>query len=307
MRVLLLTNPQAGLKGAPCPLERFLPTMQAWGWSVETQPTSAGPRLKAMAYQAAQDGFDAVIAAGGDGTLHHLANGLAGTRTALGILPCGTANDLARTLDLPLDPDAALEALRDARPQPIDLGAINGHYFLNVAALGVSADASTSVTPEQKRRLGQWAYYWNAFRQLVAPRRLPLRLTTPDASQRLEVFQLSIANGRTFGGGWRISEEATVTDRLLDVVAVEPMGLVELLGRLMRGHGGMAERIGTRSYRLPGCRIEVGGPVAVNLDGEAYTLLPPLEFQVVPDALQVLMPIKKPAPETGAGQGNSDA
>ena len=302
MHVLLLTNPQAGLKGPNCPLERFLPAMQDWGWVVRTQPTAAGPRLTAMAYEAAQDGFDAVIAAGGDGTLHHLANGLVGTRTALGILPCGTANDLARTLGLSLDPDEALAALRDARPQPIDLGSINGHYFLNVAALGVSAEASTDVTSEQKRRLGQWAYYWNAFRRLVFPQRLALRLYTPNETRPLEVYQLSVANGRSFGGGWRISEDATVHDRLLDVVAVEPMGPMALLERLLLRRGGMAERIGTRSYRLPECRIEVSGPVHVNLDGESFTLLPPLEFEVAPDALQVLLPTPRPAPESGTGQ-----
>ena len=296
MHVLLLTNPQAGLKGPSCPEERFLPTMEAWGWTVRTRPTDAGPVLTAMAYQAAQDGFDAVIAAGGDGTLHHIANGLAGTRTALGILPCGTANDLARTLGLPLDPDEALHALRDARPHPIDLGSLNGHYFLNVAALGVSADVSTSTTSDQKRRLGQWAYRWNALCRLFHPNRLPLRLSTPEHAERLEVYQLSIANGRTFGGGWRISEEAEVTDRLLDVVAIEPMSPLALLGRLLWRRGGMAETIATRSYRLPSCRIDLQGPVHLNLDGEPFTLFPPLEFKVIPEALHVLMPHAKRLP-----------
>lgn len=297
MRVLLLTNPQAGLSGAPCPAERFLPTLDAWGWDVRTALDRPAPTLSATAYHAAEAGFDAVLVAGGDGTLHHVANGLAGTRTALGILPCGTANDLARSLGLPLDPDAALAALRDARPHPIDLGSLNGHYFLNVAALGVSADASTEVTHAQKRRLGQWAYLWNAFRRLTKRRILRLRLSTPQRSERLEVYQLSIGNGKTFGGGWRISEAATLNDRLLDVVAVEPMGPLDLLERLLRRRGGMAERIATRAYRLPHCRIEVPGPVFVNVDGEPYTLMPPLEFHVVPEALNVLLPSEKPAPE----------
>jgi YegS/Rv2252/BmrU family lipid kinase len=302
MRVLLLTNPHAGLKGPACPLERFLPTMQAWGWTVHASPTPAdSPALTAKAYQAAQEGFDAVIAAGGDGTLHHIANGLAGTQTALGILPCGTANDLARSLGLPLDPDEALMALRDARSQPIDLGSLNGHYFLNVASLGVGADVSKAVTVGQKRHFGQWAYYWNVLSRLFHSRRLALRLITPQGTERLNVYQVSVANGKSFGGGWRISEEAELDDRLLDIVAVEPMGPMALLDRLLRRRGGMAERIGTRAYRLPACRIEVKGPVPLNLDGEAFTLFPPLEFQVVPDALLVLMPKHKPAPEQGAG------
>lgn len=302
MRVLLLTNPHAGLKGPACPPERFLPTMEAWGWDVLASPTPAdSPALSAKAYQAAQEGFDAVIAAGGDGTLHHIANGLAGTQTALGILPCGTANDLARSLGLPLDPDEALKALRDARSRPIDLGSLNGHYFLNVASLGVSADVSTAVTADQKRHFGQWAYYWNVLSRLFHSHRLALRLITPQGTERLSVYQVSVANGKSFGGGWRISEEAELDDRLLDIVAVEPMGPMAFLDRLLLRRGGMAERIGTRSYRLPSCRIEVKGPVPLNLDGEPFTLFPPLEFQVVPDALHVLMPKKTPAPELGAG------
>lgn len=296
MRVLLLTNPQAGLATSPCPAERFRPTLEAWGWEVKTALDPPAPSLAATAYRAAEAGFDAVLVAGGDGTLHHVANGLAGTRTALGILPCGTANDLARSLGLPLDPEAALAALRDARPHAIDLGSLNGHYFLNVAALGVSADASLEVSRDQKRRFGQWAYAWNALRRLCKRRLLRLRLSTPQQSERLDVYQLSVGNGRTFGGGWRISESATLNDRLLDVVAVEPMGPLDLLGRLIRRRGGMAERIGTRAYRLPRCRIEVPGPVFVNVDGEPYTLMPPLEFHVVPEALNVLLPSEKPAP-----------
>lgn len=301
MHVLLLTNPQAGLKGAACSAERFLPVMQAWGWSVQTRPTLPGAALTALCYQAAQEGLDAVIVAGGDGSLHHAANGLAGTRTALGILPCGTANDLARTLALPLDPAQALLALRDAAPQPIDLGALNGHYFLNVASLGVSAEASKLVTAGQKRRLGLWAYYWSALRRLLSRRRLEVLLATPQACERLEVYQLSIGNGRNFGGGWRIAADAAVNDRMLDVVAVEAMSPLAFLERMLLRRGGMAERLGTRVYRLPACRIDLHGPVPVNLDGEPYTLLPPLEFQVIPEALRVLLPKEKPAPHEEAG------
>lgn len=303
MRVMLLTNPHAGLKGPACPQDRFLPSMEAWGWTVHASPTPASAAaLTALAYQAAQDGLDAVIVAGGDGTLHHVANGLAGTRTALGILPCGTANDLARTLGLPLDPDQALLALRDAQSQSIDLGSLNGHYFLNVASLGLGADVSTAVTADQKRAFGTWAYYWNVGSRLFRSRPNSLRLITPQGTERLVAYQVSVANGRSFGGGWRISEDAEVTDRLLDVVVVEPMGPMALIDRLLLRRGGMAERIGTRSYRLPKCRIELQGPVHLNLDGEAFTLFPPLEFQVVPEALHVLMPPKKPAPEPGAGE-----
>lgn len=297
MRVMVLANPQAGHRGAGCSLERFLPTLEAWGWSVRAQPTRPGPELTAMAYEAAQMGLDAVLVAGGDGTLHHVANGLVGSRTALGILPCGTANDLARSLGLPLDPDSAMRVLRHATPRPIDLGSLNGHFFLNVASLGVAAEVSTTVTRAQKRRFGQWAYRWTVLKRLLSSRRMGLRLITPQGAERLEVYQLSIANGRTFGGGWRISQDAQLTDCLLDVVALEAMPPFTMLARALVHRGGMAETIATRSYRLPWCRIEVDAPVHLNLDGEAFTLLPPLEFRVVPHALNVLLPLADAACE----------
>ena len=94
MRVLLLTNPHAGLKGSACPLERFLPTMQAWGWTVDTQPTSSGPRLAAMAYQAAQDGFDAREELHGVEGLREVVVGAAPQAPdAVGIVPAGGEHD----------------------------------------------------------------------------------------------------------------------------------------------------------------------------------------------------------------------
>ena len=308
MRVLLLTNPQAGPAGSACPPERFLTPMRAWGWDVQTRPVLPDDDFLGRA----AGEFAAVVVAGGDGTLHRVANALAGSTIPLGILPCGTANDLARTLGLPLDPDAALQALRDAESRPIDLGLLNGHYFLNVAALGLSAEVSAGVSDAQKRRMGHRAYAWNAFLRLRNPRRLLIHLSSAHHDETLEVAQLSVGNGRSFGGGWPLARDARLTDHLLDVVVMEPLGPLALLARLFFRRGALAERIASRTYRLSACRIDLAGPaahaavpregLAVNLDGEPLTLFPPLEFRVVPEALFVLMPKPKPASlgETGS-------
>lgn len=317
MRVMLLVNPRAGPAGTACPPERFADPMRAWGWEVDVQPSPADDETarRLVERARAEPPCDALVVAGGDGTLHRLANALAGSELPLGILPCGTANDLARALGLPLDPDAALCALRDAESLAIDLGRLNGRYFLNVAALGLSADLSAEISEEQKRRMGHRAYAWNALRRLRAPgrpsaRRLALRLSTDQGADSLEVLQLSVGNGPSFGGGWSLTREARLTDRLLDVVVLEPLGLWAVLARLLFRRGALTERVASRRYRLSACRVDLESfpdagaaprpALAVTLDGEALSFTPPLDFEVVPAALRVLLPKAKPA-STEAG------
>ncbi len=99
---------------------------------------------------------DCIVAAGGDGTMNGVADGVIQTGLPLGVLPMGTANDLARTLGIPTDLDAAAAVIAAGRMQRIDVGEVNEHAFFNVASIGLSAELAASLTPERKRRFGRW-------------------------------------------------------------------------------------------------------------------------------------------------------
>ncbi|MEN9937391.1 MAG: hypothetical protein RLZZ387_3970, partial [Chloroflexota bacterium] len=162
-RALIVFNPMAGQA------ESFQQDLQAaaeiWresGWQVDLRPTEGPGDGTRIAREAAEEGYDVVVAAGGDGTINEVVNGLAGTRAALAPLPVGTMNVWARELGLPLQPRATAEALLQARVRSIDLGRAGSRYFLLMAGVGFDAAVVGEVRSPEKRRLGILAYVLRA-------------------------------------------------------------------------------------------------------------------------------------------------
>ncbi len=316
--VLFIYNHRAGLHGGPWQPLDVVRRMQTWNWRV-TPMRCRGADSVTDVRRALMRDIDLVVAAGGDGTLHLVANGMVGTDVPLGIIPRGTGNDFARGLGLPLEPEAALEIVRTGVSHAVDLGRItegrtksrsrrkngagregeNGGgesslYFLNVAAIGLSADVASAVTPEYKQRWGRFAYVLEAGRRLRGGNTLHLGLRVDDGPvEKISAWQLSIANGVSFGGGFRVAREAAVDEGLLDIVVMEP-GLGRIVRDVVGGEGTMVERAGSRHYR--GRRVLLLGNrrLRLNLDGELQTMRSPIEIAVVRGALNVLVPAGQP-------------
>lgn len=284
-RVLLVDNPHAGLKGRDCAPDALARAMEAWGWSVERLACQS-ERTIPLVRRAVAAGCERVVVAGGDGTLNLVANALAGTDVPLGVVPCGSANDFARSLALPLDVARALEVIRAGDAARMDLGRVNDRYFLNVASLGMSADIARAIAPERKRRWGRWAYLVEVASRLGRRRVVPLRVCMEAGCEVLEAYQVTIANGCCFGGGFRVSHAATFDDGLLDVVLVEP-GVRNLARGAAAPGQTLLERIGSRSFRVDRLTVEGPGRLLVNVDGESVWLRSPLRFRVVPRSLTV--------------------
>jgi YegS/Rv2252/BmrU family lipid kinase len=212
----------------------------------------------------------------------------------LGVLPLGTANDFARTLDLPPTLPAAISALATGKVVDIDLGRANGHPFLNVASLGLSVAATRALRPSIKRRLGPVAYPVSA---LVAYRRhrpFQARLEFPDGDgpplDLGDLLQVGIGNGRHYGGGNTIAPDAGIDDSTLDVYAIRTGRLRDHLSvaRLLRDgtliHHEHVQHVVTRSVILT-----TDVPQPVNLDGEIVTTSP-VDFRVQRNAIEVAVP-----------------
>ncbi len=282
---LLVYNPHAGPMGRRCSAAAIARTMESWGWNVERH-ACASERTISFVRRAVQTGCERVVVAGGDGTLHLVVNGMAGSQATLGVIPCGSANDFARSIGLPLDVEAALEIVHGGYSERLDLGWVNGRYFLNVASLGLSAEVADGISRDRKRRWGRWAYAVEVVTRIGQRRVVPVTVCLATTCEQVEAYQVTIANGCCFGGGFRVTSEASFDDGLLDVVLIEP-GVRNLARGAATPGQTLFERLGSRNFRTDRLGVVGKGRVLLNVDGETRWFRSPLNFKVVPRSLSV--------------------
>lgn len=170
-----------------------------------------------LAKNAASEGYDAVVAAGGDGTVNEVVNGLAGSPTALGIVAAGTANLLAGELNLPADIPSACSAIVAGKSRTIDLGIIDGRFFTIMAGVGFDAHVVRLVDRKLKGRWGAFSYLIVTVRELLRYSFQPIEAEADDG-ERLRGYYLFVQNGTTYGSGFAASPESQLNDGLLEVI-----------------------------------------------------------------------------------------
>jgi YegS/Rv2252/BmrU family lipid kinase len=282
----MLVNPHA--RRGPQALE-VVEQLIAGGIDITVERFSAPSEVSPDIVRRAAE-TDLVIVCGGDGTVAAAARGLLETGLPMGVLPLGTANDLARTLGLPLDLSAAADVIVRGRTERIDMGEVNGHAFFNVASLGLSADLARGLTRESKRRWGRFAYAIRALQVLFAAR--PFHADIVNRQERVAVWTLQIAvgNGRHYGGGSVIHEHASIVDGHLDLYSLDPRAVWKLalmFDTFRRGrHGVWAE---VQTSKCVEFDVRTRRPRAINADGDIVTQTP-AHFIVRPAAIEVFVP-----------------
>ncbi|MDQ2695038.1 MAG: lipid kinase [Pseudomonadota bacterium] len=231
-----------------------------------------------------------VIVGGGDGTLNSAAGALLDAGLPLGILPMGTANDLARTLMIPPDLVEACYVAADDCLHAIDLGCVNGRHFFNAAGIGLGVRVTQELSGEVKARWGVLGYLRSVLRTVSRHRPFRARVECDGRALRLRSIQITVGNGRFYGGGNAVAEDAALDDRLLDFYSIRPQplwGLMALAPVLRAGRHDEARRI----RRLRGARIAVRTrrPMPVTVDGELTDIRTPATFTVLPAALRVFV------------------
>ena len=259
------------------------------GVSIELRIATAGKGGAIHAREGVAAGCDAVIAAGGDGTVNAVLNGLAGGSTPLAIFPMGTANDFANGTGIPDDAREALALITGSEPITIDTGSLNGRCFLNVSTGGVGAETTAETSDELKAVLGPLAYAVTGIRKLSNLDPMRLTISARDVKLECEALVFAVGNGRTTGGGNLITPRASLTDGLLDVCVVEAMPVASLLPLLLRMRAGEhAEDPGVHYFKAPEVTIVSRTPVTVNIDGEPLQETR-LEYHVQPSQVRVHM------------------
>ncbi|WP_293364469.1 lipid kinase [Phenylobacterium sp.] len=285
-RGLMLVNPNAR-RGAQA-LE-VIDRLVAGGVDVTVERFDSPAEVSADIVRRAGE-TDLVIVCGGDGTVAAAARGLLQTGLPMGVLPLGTANDLARTLGLPLDLAAAADVIVRGRTERIDMGEVNGHPFFNVASLGLSVDLARGLTRESKRRWGRLAYAFRALQVLFAAR--PFHAEVINRQERIHVrtLQIAVGNGRHYGGGSVVHEHASIADGHLDLYSLDPGAVWKLalmFETFRRGrHGIWAE---VQTSKCVEFDVRTRRPRSVNADGDIVTQTP-AHFVVRPAAIEVFVP-----------------
>lgn len=248
-------------------------------------PAEVSPWIEAHASEATE-----VVVAGGDGSVNAAAPAVVRTGLPLGILPTGTANDLARTLGIPLSADAAVEVIATGCRRRIDLGEVNGHLFFNVASIGLSSELARQLSRETKRRFGRLSYILATISILARSRSFRAMIVTSGRAVRVKTLQIAVGNGRYYGGGLAVEHSAAIDDAHLDLYSLELSGICRLIAlardfRLGR-HGTWRE---VRAARGTSFEVRTRRPRPVNTDGELVTFTP-ARFSIKPSAVTVLVP-----------------
>ncbi len=311
MRSILIYNPYAGSGRGADEIDAVVGLLHRRGWTVQVEETRGAAEAADLARAAAADGVEMALVVGGDGTLGSAVQGLAGTRTALGVLPAGTGNVLARQLGLPvpgpLHPPAlhkAAELILAGAPRPIDLGHLvnaetgqAGRYFICWAGIGIDAAITQEVElfPQLKRRLGFGAFLLSALSCLrhYAGTRAEIIVDGRRARPRRVVLAVA-SNMELYASFLHISPSARLDDGSLDLTCFQGDSWLDTIYHaaiiFLRRH---TRDPRVRLYRMKEAIIETARPLPVHLDAEPMGATP-VRIRVRPRALRLIVPPTAP-------------
>ena len=236
--------------------------------------------------------IDRIVIGGGDGTLNRVLKPLFGLQLPVGILPLGTANDFARSLEIPLNPEPAVEVILDGQTRDIDLGVANDHFFLNAAGIGIGPDLNKSLDPDRKKFFGVFAYLQGFIEMMGRGRQRYANITVNGETTKTRFIQITIANGVHYGGGMTIAADADMNDGLLRLLCLQPQSTLELISKIFTLRWGA--RRGERRDKMlfltsESIEVTTRRTADVSVDGEIVTETP-LECRCLKGAIRFYAP-----------------
>ncbi len=287
-RTLIIINPVSGTRNKAFVeklIDRHL-SEDIFDYGIEF--TQGPSHATDLAQAAADDGFDVVVAIGGDGTVNETAAGLINSNTALGIIPIGSGNGLGRHLHIPTNPARALLSLNESAPMKIDVCTANDVPFFNVAGVGYDAKIAHEFAKMDSR--GFSTYLYNVISQWFNYKPKKYKITTSEGEIKRKALLISIANGSQFGNNAWIAPNARLDDGLMDVCILNkfhtmaaPMVAYQLFSKNIE-HSKYMDVFKTAEFKLK------QKSKMIHLDGEPFKLGKKIHFKVMPKALNILAP-----------------
>jgi diacylglycerol kinase (ATP) len=251
--------------------------------------TQRAGEAEGMARNAVREGFEKIVAAGGDGTINEVVNGLANSTAALGLLPMGTVNVFAMELGLPAnDLEFCWNVIEGNNTRLVDLPSANGKYFVQLAGVGLDAQVVKETSLALKRNIGPLSYLISAAQ--IAARRPPRLFIESENAPISEGSFVLVGNGRRYGGPFPFFKNAVIDDGLLDVVAFKQLGYLEIIKYLQDVFFSSKIQVPEVEYfQTRRLRITSEQDVPVELDGELVGNCP-VQFEMLEKRLRVLAP-----------------
>ncbi|GAB4366814.1 MAG: diacylglycerol kinase family lipid kinase [Calditrichia bacterium] len=239
-----------------------------------------------------------IIAAGGDGTVHEIVNGMMGGKAALAVIPIGSGNDFVKPLAIPKNPREAIEVIRQNQRMKIDVGKMGDRYFPN--GLGIGFDAWVVEESNKIKRLrGIFIYLLSVLKTIFKYRNEKVSFTANGKVDEKDIFMISIGNGVAMGGGFYLTPKAKINDGLFDICIIHALKKREVFWHLPKVfHGGHVKMRQVEMFRTNSLRVVSEKGIAAHADGELLGMnLKDLEIQILPEALEVIYnPKIRPAP-----------
>jgi diacylglycerol kinase (ATP) len=287
----LIANPHAGRGRARKIIAETIGLLNARGVAYDLAVT-AGPgdaeTIAARAFE--QDEWNAVISIGGDGTLNEIVQKAIFTSMPLGVIPAGSGNDFSKVLNTPAKLGDIVDTVLAGRTKVIDAARMNNRYFINSVGIGFDAAVNYNTRSVSWPTNGLAVYFMAFLKTLRRYRPLPMKITVGDETIERGLFLVSVGNGTTCGGGFKLTPHAKIDDGLLDVTMITPLSLPQLFRHLPKVFQGTIDRtqyaIMRRAVTLT---VESAHPLPLHVDGEVYALEGNVcRISIVPKALTMI-------------------
>lgn len=276
-RARLIYNPTSGREAMKRSLPEVLAKLEKAGYETSCHMTTRYGDATHAAKMAVERGYDVIIAAGGDGTIYEVINGMAEAEKppTLGIIPAGTTNDFARALHLPKSIEEAAEVIANGHTMPIDVGKMNDKYFINIAGGGSLTELTYDVPSKLKTMLGQLAYYIRGIEKLPSFKPINVRIEYDGKLFEGEIMLFLVANTNSVGGFERLAPDASLNDGMFTLIILKKANLADLIRVVtlaIRGeHINDKNIIYAKANRI---KVTAEKEMMLNLDGELGGVTP---------------------------------
>lgn len=288
-KISFIINPKSGTQTKDQILHLIDVKLDKEKYAKEVVYTEYAGHAVEIAAQKAKEGAYAVVAVGGDGTINEIARSLVHTKTALGIIPCGSGNGLARHLQISMEAKKAIEIINEGIMDVIDYGKINDVPFF--CTCGVGFDAFVSLKFAKAGRRGPLTYLEKTLMESLKYQPETYELETEDATLKYKAFLIACGNASQYGNNAYIAPQATLTDGLLDVTILEPFTVLDvpsLSFQLFNKTIDQNSRI--KTFRCKTLRIHRTKPGVVHFDGDPMMMGENINVEVIKEGLQVIIP-----------------
>lgn len=288
-KLIFIVNPISGTQSKDLILNLLDEKIDKEKYTWDVVYTKRAGHAIEIAAQAAEMKTDVVVAIGGDGTINEIGRSLVHTETALGIIPCGSGNGLARHLHIPMEPKKALEIINDGICDIIDYGKINGTDFFCTCGVGFDAFVSLKFANAGKR--GLLTYLEKTLQESLTYQPETYELETEDGTYKYKAFLIACGNASQYGNNAYIAPQATLTDGLLDVTILEPFTVLDvpsLAFQLFNKTIDQNSRI--KTFRCKNLRIHRSKPGVIHFDGDPMQADENVNIEIIQKGLRVIVP-----------------